>query len=363
MNTKSPLTLEDIRGHRNRVGIVMLVTAGGIAVAWLFTLVNNFSGVLNNPTLFGRLIVSLFVILPLCIASGWLLRQAQPLGGMLFLLTAGALAAGSLELANSAIQGGVFALPLVGFTLATIVIVVLAFLANWEIATLLNIDSNIYKLKWDQFRYLLIITAVLQGDFLLFAPQVFRIPEFFCAILLANVLLVLDIYVRPVYDGADTREPWWYKFVGLVVVTILILAPYMEHVTLGWVIPTWVSWAALAAGLLVGLLELYCRITMRFALGTLTIVDNHKLYRERIYRWVRHPIYTCVMLVGVCYALAFRAPIMALINFGVALFFFAERIRREDKMLEDHFGDEFRDYKRETPPFFPRLTALSKRGG
>jgi protein-S-isoprenylcysteine O-methyltransferase Ste14 len=363
MNTKSPLTAEDVRGHRDRVGLALLLVAGVIAAAWLVTLLNNFNGVFSNPTLLGRLLVSVFVILPLCVASGILLRQGQALGGALFLVAAGALAAGGLELTNSAIQNGVFALPLVGFTLAAIVIVVLAFLANWEIATLLDVDSNVFKLKWDQFRYLLVITAVLQGDFLLFAPQVFSIPEFFCAILLANVLLVLDIYVRPVYQGADTREPWWYKFVGLAVVTILVLAPYIEHTTLRWPIPTWVSWVALAAGLLVGLLELYCRITMRFALGTLTIVDNHKLYRERVYKWVRHPIYTCVMLVGVCYALAFRAPIMAVINFGVALFFFTERIRREDKMLEDHFGEEFRDYKRDTPAFFPRREAFSKRGG
>jgi protein-S-isoprenylcysteine O-methyltransferase Ste14 len=353
----SSLTPEEIRGHRERVGNVMLALAGILVAAWLFSLLRDSTSVLATPTLVTRLLMHALLAIPLCVASGLLLRDGQALGGGLFLIAVGVLAVSAIELASSLIQSNALASPLPIYAVTALALFALAFLANWEIATLLDIDSNVYKLKWDQFRYLLIITAVLHGDFLLFAPRVYAIPEFFCAILLANILIVLDIYVRPVYEGEDTREPWWYKFVGLAIVTILILAPYFEHVTLAWAIPEWVSWVALAAGLAVGILELYCRITMRFALGTLTIVDDHKLYRERIYRWVRHPIYTCAMMAGASYALAFRAPIMAVINFSVALFFFAERIRREDKMLEDHFGDEFRSYKQETPPFFPRLLA------
>ncbi len=56
-------------------------------------------------------------------------------------------------------------------------------------------------------------------------------------------------------------------------------------------------------------------------------------------------------------ALAFSAPFTGVTFFLAMFLLFSERIGREDRMLENRFGKEFRAYRRETSAFFPKLAA------
>lgn len=96
---------------------------------------------------------------------------------------------------------------------------------------------------------------------------------------------------------------------------------------------------------------------MRF-LGLDTVVDESALHRPPpfvtggLYRWVRHPLYTCSLL------FLWLMPVMSwnllALNLGVTLYFVIGSRFEEQKLLAE-FGEAYAAYRRRTPAFLPRL--------
>ena len=82
---------------------------------------------------------------------------------------------------------------------------------------------------------------------------------------------------------------------------------------------------------------------------------DHRLVRSGPYRMLRHPIYASMLclLLGVALATA-TLPCFAL---ALALFVTGTeiRVRLEDKLLAERFGEEFEAYRRGTPAYIPLL--------
>lgn len=83
------------------------------------------------------------------------------------------------------------------------------------------------------------------------------------------------------------------------------------------------------------------------------IGQEHELVRSGAFGIVRHPIYTsmlCVLL-GTGLLLA-TLPLMVL---GVAVFLAGTeiRVRVEDRLLAERFGESFQDYRRSVPSYLP----------
>ena len=85
------------------------------------------------------------------------------------------------------------------------------------------------------------------------------------------------------------------------------------------------------------------------------VVEGHRLVTEGPYRIVRHPIYTGMfgMLLATCVATShwLAAP------FAVAVFVAGTlvRVRSEEKLLRETFGDEYETYARRVRAFIPGL--------
>jgi protein-S-isoprenylcysteine O-methyltransferase Ste14 len=80
---------------------------------------------------------------------------------------------------------------------------------------------------------------------------------------------------------------------------------------------------------------------------------DHRLVTRGPYRWVRHPVYSCFFGLLIATGLVFStAPGLAI---GVLLYATgtAIRIRSEDALLREQFGQEFDDYSRRTPALIP----------
>ena len=72
------------------------------------------------------------------------------------------------------------------------------------------------------------------------------------------------------------------------------------------------------------------------------------------YRWVRHPMYSAVVLLVAAASLLTANRIVAL--GGLAMFaLLAARSRVEERRLVEKFGDAYRAYQRRTGRFLPRL--------
>jgi protein-S-isoprenylcysteine O-methyltransferase Ste14 len=83
------------------------------------------------------------------------------------------------------------------------------------------------------------------------------------------------------------------------------------------------------------------------------VLEGHALIQAGPYRFVRHPIYTGMLGMIIVAGLAWSHWI----GFVVAILFFAIgtaiRIRSEEKLLREQFGEKFDDYKRNVPAVIP----------
>jgi protein-S-isoprenylcysteine O-methyltransferase Ste14 len=81
---------------------------------------------------------------------------------------------------------------------------------------------------------------------------------------------------------------------------------------------------------------------------------NHELVRTGPYRFVRHPIYSGIVLAMLGTALD-RRQVRGFV--ATALFYFGFTIKRriEDEYMRSTFGSEYDDYMRSTGALFPRL--------
>ena len=86
--------------------------------------------------------------------------------------------------------------------------------------------------------------------------------------------------------------------------------------------------------------------------STLVIREGQKLIEHGLYRVVRHPIYFGIILavVGIPVAAAsVRGVLVMLLLVPV----FLNRIRMEEKLLVQAFGDEYRAYRKKTKKLIP----------
>jgi protein-S-isoprenylcysteine O-methyltransferase Ste14 len=88
---------------------------------------------------------------------------------------------------------------------------------------------------------------------------------------------------------------------------------------------------------------------------TARLVEGHKLATSGPYAYVRHPIYTGMlgMLVATGLAIShWAALLVALVIFFVGTII---RVRSEEKLLREAFGQEFENYARRVPAIVPGL--------
>jgi protein-S-isoprenylcysteine O-methyltransferase Ste14 len=88
---------------------------------------------------------------------------------------------------------------------------------------------------------------------------------------------------------------------------------------------------------------------------TARLVEGHKLATTGPYAYVRHPIYTGMlgMLVATGLAIShWTALLAALVIFFVGTII---RVRSEERLLREAFGEQFDDYARRVPAIVPGL--------
>lgn len=85
------------------------------------------------------------------------------------------------------------------------------------------------------------------------------------------------------------------------------------------------------------------------------LVEGHKLITEGPYRYLRNPIYTGMFGMLIATGLAMEhwiALIVAIVLFAIGMVI---RVRSEEKLLRDAFGQEFEDYARRVPAVLPGI--------
>jgi protein-S-isoprenylcysteine O-methyltransferase Ste14 len=89
--------------------------------------------------------------------------------------------------------------------------------------------------------------------------------------------------------------------------------------------------------------------------GTVTIKTGHNLIRRGPYRWIRHPIYSG-MLLSLVGTVLLQGQERAMLGFTLVLLALYRKARREERFLSEEFGEGFAEHTKQTGMFLPRFS-------
>jgi protein-S-isoprenylcysteine O-methyltransferase Ste14 len=127
-------------------------------------------------------------------------------------------------------------------------------------------------------------------------------------------------------DFADYHLPSWAGWIGVAIFALAVWLLYRSHADLAR------NWSP-----------------------QLEILEGHALVTDGVFRYIRHPMYAAHLLWGIAQVFLLQNWIVGfsmLVTFLPGYFY---RTRVEERMMIDHFGDEYRSYMERTGRLFPRL--------
>jgi protein-S-isoprenylcysteine O-methyltransferase Ste14 len=114
-----------------------------------------------------------------------------------------------------------------------------------------------------------------------------------------------------------------------------------------------------AFGTAITVVGLAFAVWARFYLGTnwssaVSIKVGHELIRSGPYRWVRHPIYSGLLLAMLGTGIV-RGELRSVVAFVLLYIGFWVKMRIEDEFMAKTFGEQYQNYALSTGALFPRL--------
>lgn len=147
------------------------------------------------------------------------------------------------------------------------------------------------------------------------------------AILGVGTMLLPVLYVFTPWLGfADYPLPAWAPWCGMAVMSAALWLFWRSHADLGE------NWSI-----------------------TLEVREGHQLITHGVYRLIRHPMYAAIWLFSLAQGLLLHnwlAGWAALVLFALVYF---GRTAREEQMMYECFGEEYRNYMRRTGRLLPRV--------
>lgn len=130
---------------------------------------------------------------------------------------------------------------------------------------------------------------------------------------------------------------------------VIILPPLLNFLQVGQIESTDIRWLGLLIMVLgLGLRFWSMRVLGKYYTRRLRVAEKQAIVRQGPYRIIRHPGYLGTICVWIGFAVAvgnwIATIILALLLFGV----YGYRIRSEEVMLIDSFGNEYQEYRRRT---------------
>jgi protein-S-isoprenylcysteine O-methyltransferase Ste14 len=146
--------------------------------------------------------------------------------------------------------------------------------------------------------------------------------------------------------------------VPLVVGVLMIVAPQTPWGVLSWrPVPydsgmAWVGTLLLALGLA---FSVWARLHLgRNWSGDVTMKYDHELIKTGPYRFIRHPIYTGLLLALVGCAIA-RDELRGLVGLLIAAAALVRKLRLEERWLSERFGNDYARYREKVAALIPLI--------
>lgn len=204
---------------------------------------------------------------------------------------------------------------------------------------------------------------------LILVPEIFFKSEnllFLLILLLSYILGIIDTLFRPFSESIQedaTINPL-YTLIILVVFllnpVIVALAFHESRHLIATYFPLWRNLLVSILGILMLLIGGLITITGRYQLkqfgeGVLKIEDNHQLITTGIFKYIRHPIYAGGVIGIFGFYCAFQSLIVLFAVFIIYFIVFRHRLLFEEELLIQEFGDQYKEYMKQTKRLIPFL--------
>jgi len=204
---------------------------------------------------------------------------------------------------------------------------------------------------------------------LLLAPDIFFKPEnllFLLTLVVSYILGIIDTIIRPFSESIE--EDWaTNRLYSLIIVVLFLVNPvivalsfYESRLIINNYLSVVDTPLLAVPGILILVIGGYFTITGRYQLkqfgqGVLDVKKEQTLITTGIFRYIRHPIYAGGIIGVFGFYLAFRS-LFILIFMTIAYFvIFRHRLLFEEDMMVESFGDEYKEYMKQTKRLFPFL--------
>ncbi len=166
------------------------------------------------------------------------------------------------------------------------------------------------------------------------SEQRFTSREQIILILLALGGLVVPIVYAATHwlDFADYHLPGWAGWLGVLLAALALFVFWRGHIDLG------VNWSP-----------------------TLAIREKHELIMRGIYGIIRHPMYASQWILAIAQPLLLQNWIAGFLNLLAFIPFYFLRVRAEEELMLEQFGNQYRSYMQKVGGLFPRFYRLSHR--
>lgn len=143
---------------------------------------------------------------------------------------------------------------------------------------------------------------------------------------------------------------------------LAILIP-VAHVFTRWLsfadygLPPWAGWI----GIIIFAVALWLLQRSHADLGqnwrmTTELREEHRLITGGISQYIRHPMYSAHWLGGIAQVLLIHNWISGPASLVIIIPIYVLRVRREERMMLEKFGEEYRRYMKRTGRIMPRLS-------
>jgi protein-S-isoprenylcysteine O-methyltransferase Ste14 len=200
------------------------------------------------------------------------------------------------------------------------------------------------------------------------SETIYRLAFFILFILLAAMRVYFMVKVRHAGgrimpdEQAVAREGGRSVFI-IRVIGFFALMAFLVMYMIGakWIdvfmflLPDWLRWMGFAFGIVTVIFWTWTQVTLDTQWSAqLQLTKDHHLITTGPYARIRHPLYAGVF--GWCVSLSLlTANLIFVVICVLSIFGLVWRIPKEEQMMSEAFGDEYKAYMQRTGRFFPKL--------
>ena len=153
-------------------------------------------------------------------------------------------------------------------------------------------------------------------------------------------------------DRGTMRLVWILVASCYVTAWLPVILDFGRLVVLGdWL--TWVGIAIMISGIVFR--RYVISILGKFFTTTVQIQKDHELIKAGPYRYIRHPSYLGILIMTLGLGIALANWISLILCIVLPIIGVIKRIQVEEKELEQHFGKQYQDYRKNTWCVIPHI--------